>query len=92
MSDHKPTEELSAEELNEVSGGVKKIDKSSPKLFSACASGEHISAELVPMLPTQELSNSALDDVVGGAAATGKHISKGKLTLRKAGGDQQEFI
>jgi hypothetical protein len=82
MSDHH--EKLSAEDLNKVNGGVKKIDKSSPKLFSACTSGEHISTELAPTQPIQELSNSALDDVVGGAAATGKHIIKGYLTVRKA--------
>jgi hypothetical protein len=89
MSDRR---ELSAEELNEVNCGVKKIDKSSPKLFTACAAGEHISTELGPSLPTrQELPNSALDDVVGGAAALGKHIGTARLTLRKAGEVQKEF-
>jgi len=39
---------------------VMKINKASPKLFLACA--------------------------------TGQHIKEGKLTCRKAGGDQQEFL
>jgi type VI protein secretion system component Hcp len=73
MSDHKPDAELSPEELNEVNGGVKPVDKSSVKLFTACATGEHISTELAPTPPTQqELPNAALDEVVGGAAGDGK--------------------
>lgn len=40
----KPSDELSPEELSDVNGGssVKTVDKSSPKLFTACATGEHI--------------------------------------------------
>jgi bacteriocin-like protein len=37
----KPGEELPTEELSNISGGVVKVDKPSPKLFLACASGEH---------------------------------------------------
>jgi type VI protein secretion system component Hcp len=39
----KPGEELSTGELSDINGGVVKlVDKPSPKLFLACASGEHI--------------------------------------------------
>jgi type VI protein secretion system component Hcp len=34
--------ELSEQQLDKVTGGTKKIDKSSAKLFQACASGEHL--------------------------------------------------
>jgi bacteriocin-like protein len=38
----KLSEELPTEELSNISGGVvKQVDKPSPKLFLACASGEH---------------------------------------------------
>ena len=37
-----PTEELPTEELSNISGGVVKlVDKASPNLFIACATGEH---------------------------------------------------
>jgi hypothetical protein len=89
MSENISAQELSAEELNDVSGGVKKVDKSSAKLLLACATGEHLSTELAPTSPTQqELSDSALQDVVGGAAATA--VRTAMLTCRKAGKDQQE--
>jgi hypothetical protein len=89
MNDHKLTQELSAEELNGVNGGVKKVDKSSAKLLLACATGEHISTGLSPAPATQQaLSDSALQDVVGGAAATA--VKTAMLTCRKAGKDQQE--
>jgi len=40
------TEELQTEELSNISGGVvKQVDKPSPKLFLACASGEHYPAK-----------------------------------------------
>jgi bacteriocin-like protein len=34
--------ELSEQELDNVVGGTKKVDRSSVKLFQACATGEHI--------------------------------------------------
>ena len=34
--------ELSEQQLDKVTGGTKKIDKSSAKLFQVCASGEHL--------------------------------------------------
>jgi bacteriocin-like protein len=37
----KPGEELPTEELNNINGGVVPVNKPSPKLFLACASGEH---------------------------------------------------
>jgi bacteriocin-like protein len=37
----KPDEELPTEELSNISGGVVPVNKPSPKLFLACASGEH---------------------------------------------------
>jgi type VI protein secretion system component Hcp len=37
----KPTE-LSEQQLDNVVGGTKKIDKASAKLFESCATGEHI--------------------------------------------------
>jgi type VI protein secretion system component Hcp len=33
---------LSEQQLDNVVGGTKKVDKSSAKLFQACATGEHI--------------------------------------------------
>jgi type VI protein secretion system component Hcp len=36
----KPTE-LSEQQLDNVVGGTKKIDKASAKLFESCATGEH---------------------------------------------------
>jgi type VI protein secretion system component Hcp len=56
--------ELSGEELNDVNGGTKPVDNSSPKLHLTCAPGEHISTEAATSLT--ELSSSALDEVVGG--------------------------
>ena len=41
----KPGEELPTEELSNISGGVVKVDKPSPKLFLACASGDHGTAK-----------------------------------------------
>jgi type VI protein secretion system component Hcp len=34
--------ELSRQQLDNVAGGTKNIDKASPKLFQSCATGEHI--------------------------------------------------
>jgi len=34
-------EQLSDNELEKVCGGTKTIDKSSPNLFAACATGKH---------------------------------------------------
>jgi type VI protein secretion system component Hcp len=34
--------ELSDQQLDNVAGGTKSIDKASAKLFQACATGEHI--------------------------------------------------
>ena len=42
----KPTE-LSEQQLDEVVGGTKKIDKASAKLFESCATGEHIKGATV---------------------------------------------
>jgi len=36
------TVELSPEELDQVNGGTKVVDASSPTLFQACATGKHI--------------------------------------------------
>lgn len=43
----KPSDELSAEELAEANGGTKVVDKSSPNLFKACATGEHIKSATI---------------------------------------------
>jgi type VI protein secretion system component Hcp len=39
--------ELSEQQLDHVAGGTKKIDKSSAKLFNACATGEHIKSATI---------------------------------------------
>jgi hypothetical protein len=40
-ADVKPNEQLPTEELSDVSGGTKVVDKSSAKLHTACATGDH---------------------------------------------------
>jgi bacteriocin-like protein len=39
--------ELSEQQLDNVTGGTKSVDKSSAKLFQACATGEHIKAATI---------------------------------------------
>jgi type VI protein secretion system component Hcp len=39
--------ELSEQQLNNVAGGTKSVDKASAKLFQACATGEHIKTATV---------------------------------------------
>ncbi len=39
--------ELSEQQLDNVAGGTKKVDASSPKLFAQCANGKHFATGVI---------------------------------------------
>ena len=77
---------------------IKKVDKSSPDLFAACASGKHTPTMLVTIRKASPSDFSIVKKIdksspdLFAACASGKHTKVMTVTVRKAGGKPLEYL